>query len=928
MQLYHSLKTKLWLIILFSFIPASVIIFSNMFYEYRAAKEEVEIEALQIASSLASEQFTIIKEAKEFLIQLSQIDNVKNPGSLQCKQIVQQALKLNTHYVNIAIAGLDGSFDCSALSSNSVINIADRPYFKKTVSNQVFSISGFQIDRIIKRDTINFAYPVYGLESTLVGAAVAVISLDWWSKRLAEFSLPENTIAVLVDNNGNVLTSNNNIITHYDGKVPAVVKQKMYTKKPFVFEVKNGKGVPLLAASVPLFPHDIKNYSQMIIALPLDDAYQGVMTTLIRSVSLFVISTILFLLILLLGFNRSVIQPIQTLLSSTQKYVEKKRGSKFSGGNELSNLSENFDWVVQEQGFIEKELIDKELRLNRAYTRINNLLDNSTYGVVEWGPNLTIRRWSQSCQHWFRLHADELLDQDITLRPGIIGNYFSQMTHELEKMREGHSEHAECEIPFIKEDNTVIILIWKLSALYDGNDLIGILGLVDDITKQVEYQQEIEHQAYFDGLTGLPNRYALLNSMNSYLSIQQPFTILHIDIKGFKFINDHYGHLYGDELLVELSLRINEEVSKGEFFARLGGNEFIYLVSSHDKEALSLRIKELRVIINAPIQIKESNHITHVNLGIATCDLCGKDAEELLRQAGVALHYAKRHSLLDVFYYSSEMENKERMRFNLESDLRNALERQEFELYYQPILNQRTSMFDSAEALIRWNHPHKGLVSPNEFIPLAEETGLIHQLGYWVLFESIRQLKEWQENATGVNKVSVNMSAIQLSDVDIVDKMKHVISYYNVEPNSIVIEVTESALLDSAGEVLERIKLIKDLGVLIALDDFGTGYSSLSYLSNLPLNRLKIDRSFVNRIGSTRDEVLINAIISIAHGMNLSVVAEGIETNEHLEFLMGKGCEYGQGFLFSKPLSVTEFEAFIKLHSFHKEIIDLEPKFM
>ncbi|WP_375320380.1 EAL domain-containing protein [Aliivibrio logei] len=928
MQLYHSLKTKVWLIILFSFIPASVIIFSNMFYEYRAAKEEVEIDAMQIASSLASEQFSIINEAEEFLVQLSQVDDVKKPNSPQCKHIVQQALKLNTHYVNIAIAGLDGSFDCSALSSASVINVADRSYFRKVITDEIFSISGFQIGRIIKKDTINFAYPVYDSEDVLTGAAVAVISLDWWSERLAEFSLPKNTIAVLVDNNGNILTSNNNVISHYNEEVPLVVKQKMYKKNPFVFEVKNKKGVSFLAASVPLFPNNSKNYSQMIIALPLDDAYQGVMDTLIRSVSLFAISIILFLLILLLGFNRNVIQPIQTLLSSTQKYVEKKRGAKFSGGNELSNLSENFDWVVQEQGFIEKELIDKELRLNRAYTRINNLLDNSTYGVVEWGPNLTIRRWSQSCQNWFGLRSDELLDQDITSRTGIIGDYFSQMTHELEKMREGHSEHAECEIPFVTEDGTVIILIWKLSALYDGNDLIGILALVDDVTKQVEYQQEIEHQAHFDGLTSLPNRYALLNSMNFYLSNQQPFTILHIDIKGFKFINDHYGHLYGDEMLVELSLRINQEVCNGEFFARLGGNEFIYLVSSHDKETLSLRIKELKTIINTPIQIKESNHITHVNLGIATCDSCGKDAEELLRQAGVALHYAKRHSLLDVFYYSSEMENKERMRFNLERDLRNALDRQEFELYYQPILNQRTSMFDSAEALIRWNHPSKGLVSPNEFIPLAEDTGLIHQLGYWVLFESIRQLKEWQDNATGVNKVSVNMSAIQLSDVDVVDKVKHVISYYNVEPSSIVIEVTESALLDSASEVLERIKLIKDLGVLIALDDFGTGYSSLSYLSNLPLNRLKIDRSFVNRIGSIRDEVLINAIISIAHGMNLSVVAEGIETNEHLEFLLGKGCEYGQGYLFSKPLPVTEFEVFIKHHSFQQEAIGIEPKFM
>ncbi|OEF22384.1 bifunctional diguanylate cyclase/phosphodiesterase [Aliivibrio logei] len=911
MQFYHSLKTKLWMIILFSLVPAGIIVSSNIFYEYRTAKEDVEKEALQIATSLAYEQLELVNEAKVFLSQLSQMDSIKDPTSLLCIQTVQQALKLTISYANIGVPNKIGNLNCTAIALNKEINITDREYFQKAINEKEFTVSGFLIDRVVQKASVNFAYPVYGTEGDVVGAVVAVISLDWWSKRLAGFRLPENTVAVLVDNNSNVITSNNNTITRYEGKIPSSIQQRVNINEPFIFETKDKKGIPLLAVSVPLFPDDLNNHSQVVIALPLDDAYQGVMNTLVRNVTLFIISSVLFLLILLLGFNQSVIKPIQTLLLSTQQYVERKRGAKFSGTNELLCLSEHFDFVVQEQGTIENELIDKELRLSRAYTRINNLLDNLTYGVIEWGPDLMIRRWSKACQNWFGLHSDELLDQDIALRADIVGAYFSKMTHELNKMREGKTEHAECEIPFTGSDGHAIILIWKFSAIYEGNDLIGILGLVDNITKQVAYQQEIEHQARFDELTGLPNRYALVKSMNSHFSIHRKFTVLHIDIKGFKFINDHYGHRYADNLLVELSLRVKKQVRKGEFFARLGGNEFVYLISSHDRIELTARINVLKGVFGEPIKIAESSLITHVNLGVATCDSCNENSEELLRQAGVAVHYAKRHSLSDVYYYTEEMENKERIRFGLESELRGALEREEFELYYQPILNHRTSMFDSAEALIRWNSPTKGLVFPNDFIPLAEETGLIHQLGHWVLIEAIKQLKHWQENHVGVDRISVNMSAIQLNDVDIVEKVKSAIVDYSIQPESLVIEVTESALLDSSGEVLKRIKAIQELGVLIALDDFGTGYSSLRYLSNLPLDRLKIDRSFVNRIGKKRDEVLINAIISIAHGMELAVVAEGIETDEHLSFLMEKGCEYGQGYLFSKPICASDFEAFI-----------------
>lgn len=928
MRVISSLKSRVLFNLILALLPAAVIIALNIWYEYRTEKQLVQNEVRSTVNALASEHIESIGEIELMLKELSQFNELQQPSSQACNKLISNALKLNANLINIGVPMDNGDLLCNALPLSQKVNVADREYFQEAITEQRLAISDFQTDKVMKQISMNFAYPVLNKNNQTIATVVAVVGIDDWKEEVSELGLPDGSMVIMYDKNTFVAFSQSDNLSQdtlsdlNDVFIDGIIVEDQ------IVELTAIDGIRRLVLSINLLPQKFNHDIDMIVALPVEHVYEGLIYTFLRNIVLFFISSLLFIMVLLFGLNKSVLAPVQQLLGSTRKYVESKQGRYTTKTNELTLLSQHFEFVLQEQESIEDDLVDKELRLSRAYTRINNLLDNSTYGVVEWDPNLKISRWSKMCHTIFSVDSASLIGTNITESKGIVGDYFSNMTIELETMRSGHTEQAHCESSFRNQKGEVVILKWKLSAIYDGDNLIGILGLVENITKQVKYQQEIEHQAHFDALTGAPNRYAFIRNLDKKIKHKGPFSLLHIDIKGFKFVNDHYGHKLGDHLLKTLVKHLEKQVREGEFFARLSGNEFVYLLPFSNELQLHSRMDTLRAIFCEPILLGEVNHVSYIHCGVATSSNELLSSEEILRQAGIALHYAKRHQYSDTFVYSAKMEEQERFRFDLEHELKEALINNEFELFYQPILNHRTSEFDAAEALIRWIHPEKGLISPDKFIPLAEETGFIHQLGHWVLIESVRQIAVWQESGLAISKVSVNMSALQLNDADIVYKVSNALMTYNVDPKHLIVEVTESALLDSGNEILDRISGIKALGVSIALDDFGTGYSSLSYLSKLPLNRLKIDRSFVNRIGTARDEVLINAIISIAHGMDLSVVAEGIETDDHLAFLMGKGCEYGQGYLFSKPLPVKEFEKFIQSHTEPKIEMEFEPKFM
>jgi diguanylate cyclase (GGDEF)-like protein len=434
-------------------------------------------------------------------------------------------------------------------------------------------------------------------------------------------------------------------------------------------------------------------------------------------------------------------------------------------------------------------------------------------------------------------------------------------------------------------------------------------------------KEHFRHAAYHDALTNLPNRALFTDHLK--LSIErtkrQPghhFAVLFMDLDRFKNINDSLGHIYGDQLLVAIAKRLRACLRQVDVIARLGGDEFAILLDGFTDPDDVLRVAEkIQKVISEPLTIDRNEAFTSASIGIALSSTGYERPEDVLRDADTAMYRAKdggkaRHEVFDEVMYARAVSL-----LNLENDLRRAIERQEFQVYYQPIVTLKTGSICGFEALVRWQHPTRGMISPLEFIPLAEETGLIIPLGQWVLEESCRQMREWQEQsfANRMLTVSVNLSGKQLSRSDLCEQINLILERTGLDPRSLKLEITESVVMENADLAINMLKQLHDLGIQLSIDDFGTGYSSLSYLHRFPVDNLKIDRSFIGRMGLGDENLeIVRTIVMLARNLRMEVIAEGIETEEQLAQLRALSCGFGQGYLFSVPVAAEMATALLQ----------------
>jgi diguanylate cyclase (GGDEF)-like protein len=488
-----------------------------------------------------------------------------------------------------------------------------------------------------------------------------------------------------------------------------------------------------------------------------------------------------------------------------------------------------------------------------------------------------------------------------------------------------HEGAAHVAVPLI--DNGVIEGWLGATVLEDASRLVlneelevqlrGLAAHACTAIRNARLLTEIRHQAMHDALTGLPNRALILDRTDQLLARARrdaaPISALFFDLDGFKSINDTLGHGAGDHLLQAVATRISATVRASDTLARLGGDEFVVLVDgaaigagpdiAAERILEVLRQPFLLEGINEPITISAS-------IGIASSSP-GTTAEDLLRDADVALYEAKAAGKNRAVVFAPEMQAALSSRVTLESDLRRAIERNEFFLVYQPILDLRTKRMTGVEALIRWQHPVRGVVAPDEFIPLLEQTGLIVAAGRWVLNEACAQLATWHRSGRNI-EMSVNVSARQLQTDDFVDDVAAVLGLTGVSPASLTLEITESTIMDDIDATIERLRALKALGVRLAIDDFGTGYSSLAYLRQFPVDALKIDRSFIAAIAESAEAgALIHTLVHLGKTLGLSTLAEGIEDRDQFTRLQIEDCDSGQGFLFSRPLEADALETFL-----------------
>ncbi len=430
---------------------------------------------------------------------------------------------------------------------------------------------------------------------------------------------------------------------------------------------------------------------------------------------------------------------------------------------------------------------------------------------------------------------------------------------------------------------------------------------------------------YYDPLTDLPNRHTFLDRLSDCLSGAQrkrrAGAVLHINLDRFKHLNDSLGHVAGDRILRVVARRFSGCVREADELcrspahgtyvsaSRIGGDEFVVLLPSvRDKESLSKVAERILEVVSEPMPWDNGELIITASIGIVVFPQQAADVETLLRSAALANARAKQLGRSRYEIYSRHCEAHSAAQLSLESELHRALARDELRLLFQPKVNVATGQVEGAEALLRWQHPERGQVSPGEFIPLAEETGLILPFGKWALRAACQQLAHWHNRGLGDLGIAVNVASLQLKDGNLLSEVREALAHVGVDPCHLTLELTESAVIENAKENIETLKAIRSLGVRLSLDDFGTGYSSLSYLERLPIHELKIDRSFVSRIDAAGDDApIVSAVIALAQRLGLRVVAEGVETEAQRDYLKRHRCDLYQGYLFAKPLPPEEF---------------------
>ncbi len=444
-----------------------------------------------------------------------------------------------------------------------------------------------------------------------------------------------------------------------------------------------------------------------------------------------------------------------------------------------------------------------------------------------------------------------------------------------------------------------------------------------------ESKEKFRHAAFHDSLTGLPNRNLFMETLKFAMEkcLQNgefKFAVLFLDINRFKTINDSLGHSTGDRLILHVAKRLAASVREKDLVARFSGDEFGFILNNISSEDEAIKFAErIKSKIATPFNLNGRQVFTSFSIGIAMGNADYEMAEDVLRDADIAMYQAKGNDK-DYVVFDKKMHTRAVTLLQLETDLRSAIEQNQLCMYYQPIINLDRMQLFGFEALVRWNHPQRGLIPPNEFIPVSEETGLIVPMTLWILRTSCLQMVEWQRRFPAEKKlvVSVNLSGKHFAQKDLVEQVQNILEETGLNPASLKLELTESAVMENAERVITMLKQLRDLGIKLSIDDFGTGYSSLSYLHRFPIDTLKVDRSFVSTMedGSENGEI-VRTVIALAKTLRLDVVAEGIETIHQLHQLRILGCEYGQGYLFSRPVPVEEAEKLLEDKNRWEDII-------
>lgn len=563
--------------------------------------------------------------------------------------------------------------------------------------------------------------------------------------------------------------------------------------------------------------------------------------------------------------------------------------------------------------YISKRFAHKDSEIEQNEKWYKSLYENSQDGIVSVDLQYRVTSHNTNALKITGFSSKQVMHQLISTLSGIIV-YEDQERVKQMFQRSFAGETLNHETAIIREDGMRIELnVAHVPVVVDG-EVVGSYIIFKDITAEKRAQMKVNHLAFHDELTGLPNRrkfnQAIAETIEQSSTSDSHFAVMVLDIDRFKIINDSLGHMVGDQFLQEVSGRIQQAIEGQDvMLARMGGDEFTLLCRNYETQDTIKRLAEQIIsCIQAPYRLKDSDFYVSASIGIALFPSHGQDAVQLLKNADTAMYEVKKKGKNDYQFFTGELDRVLQEKIELEGDLRKAIERGELLLHYQPQIRTEDRAMIGMEALVRWQHPTRGLLSPGVFIPLAEETGLIYEMGTWVLREACKQMRMWHVQGGPLIPISVNLSSQQFHQPKLADYIMAILQETGLEPKYLELEITESMMMDAAlsSSILNQ---LNEYGIRISLDDFGTGYSSLSYLKMFPIQKVKIDRSFIRDITNNSDDrAIVSTIIAMAMHLNMEVIAEGIETKDQLDILTDNSCRKIQGYYFSKPLSASVVE--------------------
>jgi diguanylate cyclase (GGDEF)-like protein/PAS domain S-box-containing protein len=903
-----SIRTHLLLLVLAVSVPLAAVVGYGIYSDMQQTVDHTKTSLRMLTSTMVSNTGGKIANARQILERLAVRPLVRQVDPKKCDTALKDLHSLNPGYADVGYTDMEGLVVCSAVPqpNGKPVNIRKTPWFQRFLKETRFTVGQPFFGPISGKWVSVLSAPIWNEHHEMVGAIPLPLDLAAFDPNIPAQLLPAGSRYGFVSEDGILIWRNHDPNSVIGTRSNSDTARRIVEVRDGEFESLAGDGVTRFYSVVPMPKTGWIAY----VGVPASEVYAAAKQRAITTTAI-ALAAIVLLLLIATAIARRIASPVAELERAARAVHDGDLGVRAAvgGPRDIAVVTQEFNAMVEAQ------------QRSVAQLRIAATAFESQEGMMITDANNVILQVNRAFTEITGYTAEEAVGQT----PRLLSSgrhdtaFYAQMWESIKHIGGWQGEIWD------RRKNGEIYPKWVTITAVKSDDgtVTQYVGTQVDITARKAAEDEIQHLAFYDQLTRLPNRRLLLERLQQALASSarsgHRWAMLFIDLDHFKTLNDTLGHDKGDLLLQQVAQRLVTCVRQGDTVARLGGDEFVAMLeglSENPEEAVTQTEtlgERILATLSQPYLLAGHEHRSTASIGVTVFSGHQTSIDELLKQADLAMYQSKTAGRNTLRFFDSEMQAIVTDRAALESDLREALRQQQFLLYYQPQV-VGDGRLTGAEVLVRWQHPRRGMVSPAVFIPLAEETGLILQLGHWMLENACAQLAKWaaQPNTAHLS-LAVNVSANQLHQAGFVDLVLAVLGRTGANPQRLKLELTESLLLSNVENTIAKMTALKAQGVSFSLDDFGTGYSSLSYLKRLPLDQLKIDQSFVRDILiDPNDAAIAKMVVALADSLGLTVIAEGVEIEAQRDLLARLGCHAYQGYLFSRPLPLDQFEEFVK----------------